>query len=100
MAIRTIRYQYEPDFAIPPGATLRETIDQMGIAKRELSERTGLSAKTLNQIIKGHASLTQQTAMLLEPITNVPARIWNNLEADYRKQLVHLEVCVAVADEN
>ena len=100
MATRTNRYQYEPDFAIPPGATLQETIDQLGIDQRELAERTGLTAKTLNLIIKGRAPLTQQTAMLLELVTNVPARIWNNLEAEYRKRLVHLEARIAVPGEN
>ncbi len=91
MATKTNRYRYEPDFAVPPGATLQETIDQLGIDQRELAERTGLTAKTLNLIIKGKAPLTQQTAMLLERVTNVPARIWNNLEAEYREQLARME---------
>ncbi|QDT01652.1 helix-turn-helix protein [Rubripirellula lacrimiformis] len=91
MATKTNRYRYEPDFAVPPGATLQETIDQLGIDQRELAERTGLTAKTLNLIINGKAPLTQQTSMLLERVTNVPARIWNNLEAEYREQLARLE---------
>lgn len=91
MATKANRYHYEPDFAVPPGATLQETIDQLGIDQRELAERTGLTTKTLNQIIKGKAPLTQQTALLLERVTNVPARIWNNLEAEYREQLARME---------
>ncbi|TWU16794.1 helix-turn-helix domain-containing protein [Allorhodopirellula heiligendammensis] len=91
MATNAKRYRYEPDFAVPPGATLRETIDELGIDQRELAERTGLATKTLNQIIKGKAPLTQQTAMLLERVTNVPARIWNNLEAEYQEQLARLQ---------
>lgn len=85
------KFNYEPDFAIPPGATLRETIESLGIDQRELADRTGLTAKTLNLIIQGKAPLTHQTALLLERVTNVPARIWNNLEAEYREQLARLE---------
>ena len=91
MATKTNRYRYEPDFAVPPGATLQETIDELGIDQRELAERTGLTTKTLNLIIKGKAPLTQQTAMLLERVTNVPARIWNNLESEFREQVARLE---------
>lgn len=82
--------KYEPDYATPPGATLRETIECLGIDQRELADRTGLAAKTLNQIIQGKAPLTHQTAMLLERVTKVPARIWNNLEAEYQEQLARL----------
>lgn len=87
---RPIPVKYEPDFATPPGATLRETIERLGIDQRELADRTGLTAKTLNQIIQGKAPLTHQTAMLLERVTKVPARIWNNLEAEYQEQLARL----------
>jgi HTH-type transcriptional regulator / antitoxin HigA len=99
MAMITNRYRYEPDFAVPPGATLQETIDELGIDQRELADRTGLATKTLNQIIKGKAPLTQQTAMLLERVTNVPARIWNNLEAEYREQLARLEAREELAND-
>ena len=92
MAMKTEkkRPRFDPDYAVPPGRTLQETIDSLGIDQRELSERTGISTKTLNLIIKGTAPLSQQTAMLLERVTNVPARIWNNLEATYQEQLARL----------
>ena len=37
-------YPYEPDYAVPPGATLQETIDSLGMTQRELAVRTGLTA--------------------------------------------------------
>jgi HTH-type transcriptional regulator / antitoxin HigA len=84
------RYPYEPDYAVPPGQTLQETIDTLGIDQRELAARAGLSAKHVNQIIKGVAPLTHDTAIGLERVTGVPARMWNNLEANYREQLARL----------
>ncbi len=85
------RYPYEPDYAVVPGRTLQETIDSLGIDQRELASRAGLSAKHVNQIIKGVAPLTQDTAIRLERVTGVPARLWNNLEAQYREQIARLE---------
>jgi HTH-type transcriptional regulator/antitoxin HigA len=80
------RYPYEPDYAVPPGQTLQETIDSQGIDQRELAVRTGLSAKHINQVIKGAAPLTHDTAIRLERVTGIPARMWNNLEANYQEQ--------------
>ena len=42
---------FSPDYAVPPGETLQETIDALGLSQKELSERTGLADKTINQII-------------------------------------------------
>lgn len=84
------RIQFEPDYAVAPGRTLLETIETLGIDQNELAERTGLTPKTVNLIIKGKAPLTQQTAMLLERVTSVPARIWNNLECNFREQLARI----------
>lgn len=79
-------YPYEPDYAVPPGQTLQETIDAQGIDQRELAVRTGLSAKHINQVIKGAAPVTHDTAIRLERVTGIPARMWNNLEANYQEQ--------------
>src|SRR5712692_6475140 len=84
------RYAYEPDYAVPPGRTLQETIDALGMDQRELAVRTGLDKKTINQIIHGVAPITHNTALRLERVTGVPARMWNNLETNYREQLARL----------
>ena len=75
---------YVPDDAAPPGRTLQETIDSLGMDQRELAQRTGLSVKHVNQVIKGVATLTPDTAFRLERVTGVPAALWNNLEANYQ----------------
>lgn len=86
-----IRYPLQPDYAVAPGVTLLETINALGIDQNELAERTGLTAKTISLIIHGKAPLTQQTAVRLERVTNVPARYWNALESNYREQLARIE---------
>ena len=83
----TKKYVFEPDYAVPPGETLRETIEFLGMSQKELSSRTGLSVQSLNRIIKGEQPITYETANILELVLNVPASMWNNLEAQYREQL-------------
>ena len=76
---------FEPDWAVPPGETLEETIDALGMSQVELAHRAGLTPKTINQIVKGKAPVTPATALALEKVTEIPARFWNNLERDYQE---------------
>ena len=85
------RYGYEPDYAVPPGETLQEIIDSLGMTQRQLAARTGLTVQTVVRIIKGEQPITYTTANLLELATGVPARLWNSLEAQYREHLAKLE---------
>ena len=84
------RYAYTPDYAVAPGVTLQETIDSLGMTQRDLAMRTGMAPKTINEIIKGKAPITPDTSVLLERVTGVPARMWNNLESNYREQLARI----------
>lgn len=84
-------YEFLPDYAIPPGATLQETIDSLGMTQCDLAMRTGMAVKTINEIVKGKAPTTPDTAILFERVTGVPARMWNMLEANYREQLARIE---------
>lgn len=84
-------YRYEPDHAVPPGETLREVLADLDMTQAELARRTGLTAKTVNQIAQGVAPLTHETALSLEKVTGVPARIWNSLEAQWQEHLAREE---------
>ncbi len=87
----TTRYPYEPDYAVAPGETLAETIESLGMSQKELALRTGLTEQSINRIIHGNQPITFETASKLELATGVPARMWNNLESQYREQLARIE---------
>jgi HTH-type transcriptional regulator/antitoxin HigA len=70
--------------AAAPGAVLRRVLEQRHITQSELALRTGLSTKTVNQIMLGTAALTPDTALRLERTLAVPSGFWNRLEAAYR----------------
>ncbi len=82
---------YQPDYAIPPGETLREVAESLGMTQQELGIRTGLTVQSLSRIIKGDQPISYETANALEMAAGVPARFWNNLEARYRERLTLLE---------
>jgi HTH-type transcriptional regulator/antitoxin HigA len=84
-------WSYEPDEAIPPGATLDEWLNRLGMSQAQFARRTGLSAKHVNQVIKGSASLSPDVALLIENVIGVPARYWNRLEATYREHLLRTD---------
>lgn len=78
---------FTPDYAVPPGETLLETLQTLGMSQVELANRTGRPLKTINEIIKGKAAITPETALQLERVLGVPAPFWNNLERNYRDAL-------------
>ncbi len=82
---------YVPDYAVPPGETLLETLDALGISQAELAERTGRPTKTINEIIKGKTAITPETALQLERVLGIPASFWNNRERQFRESLARME---------
>src|SRR6266849_5235670 len=82
-----IKNQYSPDSDSPPGETLLEVLESRGMSQTQLADRTGRPTKTINEIIKGKAAITPETALQLELVLGVPASFWNNRERNYRESL-------------
>ena len=70
-----------------PGETLQEVLELRGMSQAELAERTGRPKKTINEIIKGKAAITPETALQLELVLGIPAAFWNTREQHYREAL-------------
>jgi HTH-type transcriptional regulator / antitoxin HigA len=87
----TKKNTFQPDYAIPPGETLLEVIESKEITQTELACRTGKHIKTINEIIKGKAPITPDTALQLEKVLDIDAGFWNNLEKNYRETLARIE---------
>jgi HTH-type transcriptional regulator / antitoxin HigA len=75
---------YEPDFVPPPGETLAEALEEQALSQAELAERMGRPKKTINEIVKGKAEITPETALQLERVLRIPADFWLALERHYR----------------
>lgn len=87
---RNCENQYIPDMVSAPGETLSEVLDTIGMSQAELADRTGRPRKTVNEIVKGRASITPETALQLERVLGVPAHFWLNREQHYREYLSKL----------
>jgi HTH-type transcriptional regulator / antitoxin HigA len=82
---------FQPDYAVSPGESLRARLIEIALSQSDVAVRSGLSAKHVNQIIKGSAPITHETAMTLELVTGTPAAVWNKLEARYRESLLRMK---------
>jgi HTH-type transcriptional regulator / antitoxin HigA len=77
----------DTDYAVSPGETLQELLEERGMSQRDLARRTGLSPKHVNKLLHGLVPLSADVAVRLERVMGTPARIWNRLEANYRSDL-------------
>ncbi|HVU33842.1 MAG TPA: HigA family addiction module antitoxin [Opitutaceae bacterium] len=83
----TIQNQFHPDLVLPPGETIKESLDGLGMKQAELAKRMGASEKYVIDLLSGAAPLSAETALKLERVFNVPSRFWTNLEQSYRDYL-------------
>jgi len=85
------------DLAIPPGEYLEEVIAGLDMSKDELARRMRRPAAKLSAVFKGGKAITPDTALQLEKVVGVPARIWLGLEAEYRLTLARRQTDADVA---
>lgn len=86
--------------ATPPGATIKEQLNDREMSQKEFAARMDMSEKHISKLINGEVQLTPEVAVRLEVVLGVPAKFWNNLEAIYREKLIKVEAENAMeADE-
>lgn len=76
---------WRPDWAVAPGEILLEALQDRGMTQSELANRMARPPKTINEIIKGKAAITAETAIQLERALGISARFWTGLEARFRE---------------
>jgi HTH-type transcriptional regulator / antitoxin HigA len=78
-------------FAVLPGETVDERLRLRNMSQSELARRMDRPIKTINEIIKGKAAITPDTAIQLERVLGLSATFWNNLERNYREDVARIE---------
>ena len=79
--------RYEPETISPPGATIRDMLDDLQMSQVELARRMGRPKNKLNHIIQGKRAITADTALELERVLGLPASFWLSREQNYRLAL-------------
>ena len=69
--------------AVHPGEIVSEYIEFHGWTQRDLARRTGLTPKTISEILNGKAPVMPATALALEKVLRRPAHFWLNLQRQY-----------------
>lgn len=81
----------ERELLSPPGDTIQESLDELGMSQAELAERIGRPKEKVNDIIRGREVISTPTAHKLEKALGIPASFWLNRESEYRRQLYEIE---------
>lgn len=76
-------YAFDPDWTVAPGATLAETLGELGLSPDQLAERSGLPPVEVQGILGGILPISEDAAGRLERVTGVPAGLWSRLDASY-----------------
>jgi HTH-type transcriptional regulator/antitoxin HigA len=85
--MKTDSRSWQPNWGVPPGEILLEALQDRGMTQSELARRTDRPIKTINEIIKGKAAITPETAIQFERVLQIGAGLWNGLESKYREFL-------------
>ena len=85
--------------ATPPGATIKEQLEDRGMSQKEFASRMNMSEKHISHLINGEVQLTPDVAYRLEMVLGLPARFWNNLEAIYREKIALAEAENALEED-
>ena len=80
----TTSYEYQPDYAVPPGSVLNEHLAAHGFSHAEFARQCGRSPKLISEIVAGKAPVEPATAQQFEKVLGMDARIWLGIEANYR----------------
>lgn len=78
--------------ATPPGATIKEQLNDIGMTQKEFAARMNMTEKHISRLINGEVHLTPEMAVRLELVLGIPAQFWNKLEAVYREKVIKVEM--------
>ena len=82
--------KYIPDYLVTPGEVLEDYLEYAGITQSALADRTGLSKRIINEIIKSKTAITAEIALKFERTLGRPAHFWSNLEQQYQEDKTRL----------
>lgn len=84
----TIRFrwmtaEWEPDWVVHPGETLREMLEERRWLQSQLATLCGVTEKHISRVITGQSGIGVDFALRLERVLGVNARVWMRMQVDY-----------------
>jgi len=87
MAVMATERSFRPTYAVPPGGTIADLLEEHEMTQTELAKRLGVTLKHVNQVVKGGASISAELALGLEKVFRIPASFWLNRESLYQADI-------------
>lgn len=75
----------------PPGAHLREIMEDAGLTQYRLAKELGVQQTRISQILTGRRAITADTAIRLGRFFGTTAEMWLNLQKNYDLELAERE---------
>ena len=73
----------KPNYAVPPGKTLRETLQSLGMTQAELAQRSGRPKKTINEITSSYEVHPKQVSLFFCQLLSLLATLGKYFLANF-----------------
>lgn len=81
---------FRPNWAVHPGESIADALEEQGISQKEAAERLQVSKKFVNDLIRGRASVSAETATALSRVVGSSPEFWIRLQAHYDLEVARL----------
>jgi HTH-type transcriptional regulator/antitoxin HigA len=86
-----VESEFQPNWASPPGDTIRYILDRSGVRLDEFARRIERPTDSAHALLKGNLEITAELASKLELVLGTSSSFWLSREAQYREDLARLE---------
>ncbi|MBX0312006.1 MAG: HigA family addiction module antidote protein [Sulfurihydrogenibium sp.] len=70
-------------YAVHPGITLKEKLEEMGMSPEEFAIKIDLPVEVVLSILNEKSPITSNIAIKLEKVLGIPASFWINKQINY-----------------
>ena len=81
-----------PFMATHPTEIIKDEIKERGMSQKELAERLGMQASNVSRMLREKETITSALAVKLEKALGIKSSFWLNLQAEYDKDVVAIEL--------
>jgi HTH-type transcriptional regulator / antitoxin HigA len=82
---------FKPNWVSAPGDTMADILEERYLSLAEFAQRMGQTPEEASELLHGRATITIETARLLEVVLGSSAAFWMNRESQYREDVARLQ---------
>ncbi len=85
------KIEYENLIAFHPGYYVKEILEELEMTQEEFAVRSGVTGKTLSQLINGKINLSKDVALKLSVMLGTSVDVWLNLQQTYIEECLKIK---------